>query len=55
MFNAAEPMMGEVEGPFRLYGVLFMLQLKSGSAWGVSHEKPLIWATVINTFLALCT
>ena len=48
-------MMGEAEGPVRLYGVLAMLQLKAGSTWGVSNEKPPIWATVIYTFLALCT
>ena len=32
-----------------------MFQLKLGSARGVSQHTAYIWATVINTFLALCT
>ena len=31
--------MGEVEGLIRLYGILAMLQLKLGSARGVSHQN----------------
>ena len=32
-----------------------MFQLKLGSARGVSQHTAYIWATVINTFLVLCT
>ena len=43
-------MMGEVEGLIRLFGVLAMLQLKSWSARGVSHQPAFVGNCYLHVF-----